>query len=260
MQMVNDRFLSPFLLQMAVFSSIDATERALGAASISVKGAIEFEGKQAPVQLDNMFSGDSGSAMQVSLSTAIPFAYILQGGFDSLRVKKVALQIESADAKKLLQIDQVLPSRREVRPGESIDLTTLLTGDNGLELTRTARYTVPVGAPPGTLYFTVADGPQTNIAELRQILGTNPRSPDQLIATANRLRSSTKAYIRIWRADPAFQLEGEDFPAPPPSLAMILAGNQAIAQTRNAKVGELSIDAGDMVISGSKTVQVEVKE
>ena len=36
MQMVNDRFLSPFLLQMAVFSAIDATERAAGVSSIVV--------------------------------------------------------------------------------------------------------------------------------------------------------------------------------------------------------------------------------
>lgn len=42
MRMVNDRFLSPFLLQMAVFSSIDSTVRATGASSIEVNGAIEF--------------------------------------------------------------------------------------------------------------------------------------------------------------------------------------------------------------------------
>ena len=45
---------------------------------------------------------------------------------------------------------------------------------------------------------------------------------------------------------------------------MILGGSQpgagAIQQTRNAKVAELEIDGGDMVISGSKTIQVEVKE
>src|SRR5271165_3828270 len=46
MQMVNDRFLSPFLLQMAVFSAIDATERATGASSITVSGSIQFENRK----------------------------------------------------------------------------------------------------------------------------------------------------------------------------------------------------------------------
>jgi hypothetical protein len=59
-------------------------------------------------------------------------------------------------------------------------------------------------------------------------------------------------------------LEGADFPDPPPSVAMILAGSQSafgsINQTRNSKVAELEIGAGDSVINGSKTIQVEVKE
>jgi hypothetical protein len=80
----------------------------------------------------------------------------------------------------------------------------------------------------------------------------------------NNLRANTKAYVRVWRPEPDFQLEGADFPDPPPSVALILAGSQSafgsIGQTRNSKVAELEIGAGDSVISGSKTIQVEVKE
>ena len=84
MQMVNDRFLSPFLLQMAVFSAIDATERATGASSIVVHGAIEFENRKDPVRLQNIYAGDGGSAMQAATSTAVPLAYLMQAGFDQL--------------------------------------------------------------------------------------------------------------------------------------------------------------------------------
>ncbi|HWB99105.1 MAG TPA: hypothetical protein VG672_20495, partial [Bryobacteraceae bacterium] len=119
-------------------------------------------------------------------------------------------------------------------------------------------------APPGPLYFTVADGNTTNVTEYRQLIGSLPKSADQLISTVNSLRANTKAYVRVWRADPAFQLEGQDFPDPPPSVALILSASQStsggIAQTRNSKIAELEIDAGDVVITGSKTIQVEVKE
>src|ERR1039457_5641626 len=43
MQMVNDTLLSPLLLQMAVFSAIDATERTVGTSTIRVTGQIEFQ-------------------------------------------------------------------------------------------------------------------------------------------------------------------------------------------------------------------------
>jgi hypothetical protein len=264
MEMVNDRFLSPLLLQMAVFSTLDATERTVGASSFRVSGEVEFQGSAAPLKLNNMYAADTGSAMIASLSTASPLAFVLQSGFDSLQVKKVVLNIESFDAKMQLQIDNVFVNRREVRPGEKVELTAIMVGDNGTETARKVEYQVPLGATPGPLLFTVADGMTTNLTEFRQIIGAQPKSIAQLLSMVNNLRANTKAYVRVWRPEPAFQLEGEDFPDPPPSVALILAGAQtalgSVTQTRNSKLAELEIGAGDCAITGSKTIQVEVKE
>jgi hypothetical protein len=245
---------------MAVYSAIDATERALGAASYAVRGQIEFRGGAPPLKLNNMYAGDANTAMQVSLSAAVPLAYVLQSEFSSLAVKKVAIDIDSFDEKKQLQIDQVIASPREVRAGENVRLTAILVGDNGAEVSRTVDYAVPIGAAAGPLYFTVADGNVANLSEFRQILGSTPRSAEQLVASVNKLRTNTKAYVRVWRAEPNFQLDAEDFPDPPPSLALILGATQNTLQMRNSKVAELEISAGNAVISGTKTVQVEVKE
>ena len=265
MQMVNDPLLSPLLLQMAVFSAIDATERTVGAATIRVTGEIEFQNAPAPVQIDNMFSADNGSAMQVSLSTAVPLAYVMQSGFRTLDLKKVAIRVDAYDQKKQLSIDGVTVSKREARPGDKLQLN-VLAGRRKRRRRRRARWTynVPVGAEPGILYFTVADANTANLSDFRQILTSTPRSPSQVITTVNNLHPNTKAYVRVWRADPAYQLEGADLPDPPASVALILAGSQSslagITQTRNSKIGEMEIDGGDMVISGVKTVQVEIKE
>ena len=48
--MVNDPLLSPLLVQMAVFSAIDATERTSGASSLRVMGQVEFQNAPAPIQ------------------------------------------------------------------------------------------------------------------------------------------------------------------------------------------------------------------
>jgi hypothetical protein len=80
----------------------------------------------------------------------------------------------------------------------------------------------------------------------------------------NGLHPNTRAYVRVWRTDPAFQLEGADLPSPPASVALVLAGSQSslagVTQVRNSKIGEMQVDGGGMVISGVKTIQVEVKE
>jgi hypothetical protein len=260
MQMVNDRYLSPFLVQMALFSAIDATERATGVSTLSIQGSIEFENRKDPVRLQNIFAGDGGSAMQAATSTAVPLAYLMDAGFDQLKVKRVSLRIESSDTKKELNIGQVYLSHKEVKPGETIELMTELDGENGVEVTRSLKYTIPLGTAPGTLFFTVADGTQTGLAELKQIIAETPTSPEQSISTVGRLRPSDKAYVRVWRPEPAYEVAGEELPDPPPSLALILGSTQSVSQNRNSKITELVIDAGEMMITGSKTVQVEVKE
>jgi hypothetical protein len=264
MQMVDDPLLSPLLMQMAVFPVIDSTERTVGASSIRVTGEMEFQNTPAPVRLDNMYAADNGAAMQVSLSAAIPLAYVMQSGFNALKLKKVALHIEAYDAKKQLTIDSVSASPRQVRPGEKVQLNVLLAGDNGVETTRRVEYQVPIGAGPGPLYFTVSDAGAANLADFHQVLTATPHSSAQLITTVNGLHPNTRAYVRVWRTDPAFQLEGVDLPDPPASVALILEGSQSsqagITQARNSKIAEMEIDGGDSVISGVKTIQVEVKE
>src|SRR5260370_3896632 len=219
MQMANDRFLAPFLTEMAVYSAIDSTERALGVASYAVRGQIDFQGGAPPLKLNNMYAGDANTAMQVSLSAAIPLAYVLQSEFSSLVVKKVALDIDSFDEKKQFQIDQVMVSPHEVRPGDNVRLTAVLVCDNVADVYRHVSYTVPIGAPARPLYFTVADGNVANLSEFRQIRGSTPRSVEQLVANVNKLRANTKAYVRVWRARPNFPPHAQDFPHPPPSLA-----------------------------------------
>jgi hypothetical protein len=128
-----------------------------------------------------------------------------------------------------------------VRPGESA-AERVLAGENGAETTRQVEYQVPIGAEAGPLYFTVADAATPPTSRISARSSASPRSAGQLIATVNNLHPNTKAYVRVWRADPAFQLEGADLPAPPASVALILAGSQAslagITQTRNSKIAE----------------------
>jgi hypothetical protein len=235
----------------------------VGNASYSIAGEVEFE-NGSPLRLNNMYAGEFNVPMQASLGAAVPLAYVMQSGFDTLQPKRIALEIEAFDRKRQMQIDQVWPSRREVRPGEGVELTVVLAGENGAELVRKATYRVPVGAPAGPLQFTVADANTINLTEYRQMLGMPAKSASQLITFMNSLRANTRAYVRVWRPDPAYDVQGETFASPPPSLGMILSRSQGTlggaSLAGNSKIAELEISAGEMVISGSKTIQVEIKE
>jgi len=128
-----------------------------------------------------------------------------------------------------------------------------------VELTRSAAYAVPVGAPVGTLSITVADASAANLAEYRQFLSIPPRNAVQLVEFLNGLRSSRQAWVRIWRAAPTWTVEGENLAALPASMTLLF-GRSTLAQFAGARIAEIALPAGDFVFTGSKTVQVDVKE
>jgi len=263
MQLVNDRVLSPFILQMAVYSAIDATERTLGLASYSLHGAIEFQHGVQPLKLDNTYSGDFNVPLQASSGVSSPLAYLMAAGFDALKVKNITLDIEASERKRLLQIDQVTASPKEVHAGQAVELTVTFTSENGIETQRSLRYTVPVGAPYGTLNFTVSDATSSNLLDYQQLAATAPKSPTQLVSFLNNLRPNTNAYVRVWRTDPAFQVQGQDLPDPPASVGLILNKAQAAQGLwfpHGSKIAELQIETGNTVVTGSKTVPVDVKQ
>ena len=262
MQMIQDRVLSPYILQTAVYSAMDATERTLGLASYSLRGGVEFVQNVPALKLDNTYAGDFNVPLQASSAVASPLASILGAGFDALKIKSITLEIAASERKRLLQVDQVTASPKQVRPGGSVELSVTFTGENGLETQKSVSYRVPVGAPAGILSFTVSDGSMTNAFDYQQ-LSAVPKSPTQLISFLNNLRPNTNAYVRVWRTDPAFEVQGQDLPDPPPSVGLILARAQAAQGAwipHGSKIDELQIETGDVVVTGSKTVQVEVKE
>jgi hypothetical protein len=263
MQMVNDRVLSPFIVQMAVYSAIDATERTLGLASYSIRGAVEFQPGVPPLKLDNAYAGDFNVPLQAASGVSTPVAYLMNAGFDALKIKSMTLEVEASERKRLLQIDQITASHKDVHPGQPVDLTVTFTEENGVEAVKTVRYNVPVGAPAGTLNFTVSDASYSNLLDYQQLAATVPKSPTQLVSFLNDLRPNTNAYVRVWRTDPAYLVQGEDLPDPPPSLGLILAKAQAAQGAwfaRSSKIAELLMDTGNIVVTGSKNVSVEVKE
>ena len=64
MQIVNDRLLSPYLLQMAVFSALDSTARATGVLSVAMDGSVEFENRADSVRIHNIYATDGGAVNQ----------------------------------------------------------------------------------------------------------------------------------------------------------------------------------------------------
>jgi len=262
-EMVRDRFLSPFLLQMALFSVIDATERSVGASTFALRGRIEFEGATPPVRLGNIYAGEVSVAAITAMSAALPLSYCLQSGLPGLDPANIAIEIESTPARRHWRVDQAWTSANRVRPGDTVTVTTLLADENGGDVVREARYTIPAGMPPGPLNFTVADGASANLGEYSMLLAAAPRTAAEMVAFLNKLRENSSLFVRAWRDEPSFLVQGREMQGAPPSVALLLSREQPglapVTPPRNRRLAEIEIDAGALV-TGSRTITVEVIE
>lgn len=270
-QVVNDRLLTPFIAQTAIFSTIDATERTLGAGTLRLSGRVEFEGNLPPLEVQDIFVSDSGLAQQASADAVVTLGFVLGAGFTNVHMKTISFHLEPAESKHQLRIAQVWTSRREVRPGDAVEITALLEGENGFQLTRTTNYTVPVGAPIGTLEFTVSDANGLNAPEFAGLSQSEFHTPEQMIQVINGFRGSGAAYVRVWRQEPSFTINGPlpggELTDPPPSVALVLADpsssattNAALTLTHGSGIAEMKLAVNGYVVTGSKTVQLDVKE
>jgi hypothetical protein len=269
-QVVNDRLLTPFLTQTVLFSALDATERSLGAASLQLRGTVRFDGNLPPLEIADTFASDNALPQQASANAAVSLGFVLGAGFSNLHIKDMSFDLQPVETKRQMQITDVWADKQAVRPGDSVEITAQLAGENGTELTRTASYRVPIGAPNGPLNFTVSDANTLNYPDFAGLNPTSLHSPEKLIETIDSFRTSGAAYVRVWRQQPAFTvspLPGGELTDPPPSAALILAAPSASvgssasqALTRGSQLAEIPLTVGDYVVSGAKTVQVEVKE
>jgi hypothetical protein len=268
---VNSRLLTPFITQIALFSVVDATERTLGASTIRLEGRARFEGGLPDLLFKDTFVSDSGTAQQASADAVVPLAFVLGGGFRDLQLKDMTFQISAFETKRQLRIAQAWLSNEQVRPGSPVQITALLQGDDGVSMTRTLTFRVPPGMPEGALNFTVSDANTLNFAEFAGMTQSALQTPAQLIETVNKFRDSEGMYIRVWRQEPSFTvgsvLPGGDIEDPPPSIALILAdpsssatSNAASTLTRGSEVEEIGSPVPGYVVSGAKTLQVQVKE
>jgi hypothetical protein len=120
------------------------------------------------------------------------------------------------------------------------------------------------------LNLTLSDGNTLNFPDFAGIAQSQFRSAAEMIDVVNRYRDSESLYVRVWRQEPAFNVAGPmpagDLTDPPPSVALVLADTSssvssgATALTRGSDVAQLKLYLNGYVLTGAKTIQIEIKE
>jgi hypothetical protein len=263
LELVRGRFLTPFLLQIASFSAIDATERQVGPARLTLHGQVSFRQDVPPLRLDNVYSGASSVGLQASVGTAAPLAYILQTANQDLSVDRIDLQIDFSAGPADFPLVRAWSDLSEVRPGDTVTLTAVLRGLDGRPVQRSIPYRLPDYLSPGPLLFTVSDASRLNFQEFQTFLAGGALEASELIQAVDKLRRNDGLYLRVWRPGRALRVSSSRLESPPASVRAILESSRGEAAGASAEhsstLDERLIARFDGVVDGAVQLQIDVK-
>ena len=255
MELVRDAQLVPFLLQIALFSAINASEPSFGPLTVRVRGGVRFADGLPRLALDDIYTGTGGVGQAAALSTAVPLSYLLRTGHSGIEIEAIDLEAEALPADEYSDLVRAWLSKTQVRPGETMEIRFAAKGPDGQEEMRSVPYTVPLSMPAGTVEVTIGDAFTANLQHWRGLLaGRKARDAAATIRFLNSLRGSDRAYVRLWQRKRSIWLHADRLPAPPASLHAVLStpagrGSGALADL-STTIADLSVDGFRGVVRG----------
>jgi hypothetical protein len=209
--------------------------------------------------LENRLSSSFNVPLAAAFATSQPISAIFNSGFKDLQFEKLVYDITSRDARSTGQLDRLWVNDTDVRPGEKIEIQAFARTEGGGEYVERIPVEIPKDAPIGQLQIIVGDGGSIQALEPRS--GFTPKSLDQLVRELNKIRKSDRLYVRLARAESGAMVKNEEMPSLPPSVLATLGSDRTIggySLTRSATILEKEIAPADFVISGQKTLTVNV--
>ena len=256
-EVANDKFLTPILLNITIFSTIGSTERAIGESTISLRGKIDVAGQQ-PINIERRFSSMNAGA-QTAASVAIPMAALLSSGFDNVDIGQITLDITSTDERMSGTLDRIALDRTEVGRGETVEVQAYVRTDSGKQFVQRIPVKIPNDVPLGQLVLFVGDG-----GALQQASATQnfvPKDLTQLVGAINRIKKNDRLYVKLFRVTSGAVIGTDEMPNLPPSVVATLNSDRTsggFTPTALSPVDEKELPPAEFVIEGQQLISISV--
>lgn len=254
--------LSPLLVNMAVVSTLNATERMVGPTTLDLNGQIRLSDGEA-IRIEDVVSSEFSSAGAAGAAVAVPLSYLLNGQFPSLGIEGIDLNIGAEDESRAATLEQVWSTRSEVHPGDHIEVTAVERTPSGKTLTQKIPVDIPDSVSDKTLSLVVGSGTAINALQLQFLrAGSPPRDLHALVRELNRTRRNNRLYALLMAPQRSFVMEGTEYPSPPPSLLQTFMADPAVSSKityrGSSVIGDYQTAAVPYSIQGEQTLYLRV--
>jgi len=256
-EVAKDDFLTPLLLNIAVYNSITANERGLGDSSVEMKGEIKLKNQQS-IKLNRRFAG-AQAAQFASLSVAVPVNALLQSRFADVEISEVNVSFVSVDGSKTAVLERIALDRTEVKAGESLEVQAFIRTNTGKVFSQKIPVAIPADMPSGALTIIIGDGNSLQqTAAARQFV---PKDLSELVKTLNEIKKSDRLYVQTSRTTNGAIIGANEMPNLPPSMLATLNNDRTAGgfkPTVLTVLTEQEIAPAEYIISGQQILTIEV--
>ncbi|MBN2246591.1 MAG: hypothetical protein JW755_12175 [Candidatus Aminicenantes bacterium] len=225
LSVVDDKILTPFLVNVSASNVIAAEERALGDLSLEFSGDIYLENGM-NVHLEDLFSGNfDASIVEISnLLTAVVF-YLVNNEFMDLGIHKIDLLVRAEAEPKFTYLEKVWLDKYDASPGEQIQIELYTRNFRGETVAQKGAFITPHLPSGSEFYVVVADSESMRQLEASQYRTQTffPRSLSQLLRILNNQRKNNRIYVKVIASKPGLFLKGEEMPNLPETMKSMFA-------------------------------------
>lgn len=257
-EVVNDEYLTPLLTMITVYNSINSRERALGSATLSLRGSISVEGHK-PIELERRFSS-TNATLAVAGSVANPIAELLSSGFNGVNIQGINLEISASEEKHTATLERISLDRTEVNSGETVEVQAYIRTDDGKQFVQRIPVQIPAEVSSGALMIVVGDG--VTMQEASAAKTFVPLDLGQLVTAINKVKKNDRLYLRLLRPAPGVVIGSNELPNLPPSVVATLNSDRTsggYVALPLSQVYERELAPADFVIAGQQTITVTVR-
>jgi len=257
LEVVRDNFLTPMLLNMAIYNTGVAHERTVGDTTVRVVASVDIDGIE-PLHIDRRFTGGQ-SAQFASASVAMPFVTLFRSGFDDLKIKSVDVKLYTEDGSKTAVLDRMSIDRSEAKAGETIELQAFARTNTGRVVLQKIPVNIPADTPEGSLSIVLSDGTtmQKNAASQYFV----PATLSDLISTMNNVKRPDLLYVKLMRTSKGAIIGSSEMPNLPPSVLATLNNERTTGGIKPAVqtiISENEIAPSEFLISGEQTLTINI--
>ena len=256
-EIINDDFLTPLLLNISLYNALTANERTMGDSTVEITGEIAVAGNQ-PIKIDRRLTGGQ-SAQLAAGAAAVPVNALLRSQFDDATISGINIKLRSIDGSRMATLESLAVDQNQVKPGGTVEVQAFARAASGRLFVERIPVTIPADAPIGPLSLIVGDGGviQQNSA-IQQFV---PKSAAELIATINKLKLPDRLYVEAVRTTSGALIGVNEMPNLPPSMLATLNNDRTAGGYKpyvQTVLADRELPPAEFVIYGQQKLDIQV--